>query len=228
MLRAVSATGGATPARDGAFTARPAVRRLEPQRATGPRVLVVDAYDSFTFNLVQQLLELGAVVEVVAGDAVTVPEVLARDPTHIILSPGPGRPEDAGIAMALARDGVADEIPLLGVCLGHQALCVAFGGTVAPAPRIVHGKVSRIDHDGTGLFAGLPRGFAATRYHSLATLPQTVRPPLRAIAFAEDGTLMAVAHVRRPAFGVQFHPESILTEHGHALMQRFLARGAPT
>ena len=204
-----------------------------PAREAGPRVVVVDAYDSFTFNLVQILLQLGAVVDVLACDRVTPAEVLSlgradgRPPTHWVLSPGPGRPEDAGIVTALARDGVADEIPLLGVCLGHQALCQVHGARVVSAPRIMHGKVSTIAHDGTGLFAEIPKKFRATRYHSLTVAPESLPPQLRPVAFADDGTLMAVAHAHRAAFGVQFHPESVLTEYGPALLQRFLAQGKP-
>jgi len=195
---------------------------------------MVDAYDSFTFNLVQYLLELGAVVDVSTIDGPTADAVVGSRPTHIVLSPGPGRPEDAGTALALARGGVGngDDIPLLGVCLGHQALCLAAGAKVISAPRILHGKVSTITHDGSGPFAGLPERFEATRYHSLAVDPDTLGPTLRPIAEAvDDGTLMGVAHAHRPAFGVQFHPESILTEHGHALLSTFLAlphRSAPT
>ncbi|MBL4685710.1 MAG: aminodeoxychorismate/anthranilate synthase component II [Nannocystaceae bacterium] len=202
-------------------------RRYEPREPTGPRVLVVDAHDSFTYSLVQLLLTLGAVVNVVACDdaSVSVAAVVRSRPTHILLSPGPGRPEHAGIFPALVRDGVADEIPLLGVCLGHQALCQVHGAQLVAAERIMHGKVSRVTHDGTGLFAGLPNAFAATRYHSLVVRADTLPATLVPVAFAEDGALMAVAHVRRPAFGVQFHPESILTDCGRALLERFLAEG---
>ena len=185
---------------------------------------MIDAHDSFTFNLVQYLLELGAIVDVMPIDGPDADVVAGCQPSHIVLSPGPGRPEDSGTAFALAHDGVCDHIPLLGVCLGHQALCLAAGARVISAPRILHGKVSTITHDGTGPFAGLPDPFPATRYHSLAIDPDTLVAPLRPIATAvEDGTLMAVAHAHRPAFGVQFHPESILTEHGHALLATFLA-----
>lgn len=201
-------------------------RRYWPRAWTGPRVAMIDAYDSFTFNLVQYLLELGAVVDVTAIDGPSAEMVVSSRPTHIVLSPGPGRPEDAGTALVLARGGVGDgdDIPLLGVCLGHQALCLAAGAKVISAPRILHGKVSTITHDGSGPFANLPDRFAATRYHSLAVDPDTLGPTLRPIATAvDDGTLMGVAHAHRPAFGVQFHPESILTEHGHALLSTFLA-----
>jgi len=240
MLRPVTGGGRAqtgTGSRGPRGTAGPArtearwVRCYWPAHETGPRVVVVDAYDSFTFNLVQILLQLGAVVDVVACDTVTPAQVLSlgraegRPATHWVLSPGPGRPEDAGIVTTLARDGVADEIPLLGVCLGHQALCQVHGARVVPAPRIMHGKVSTIAHDATGLFAEIPKKFVATRYHSLTVAADSLPPQLRPVAFADDGTLMAVAHAHRAAFGVQFHPESVLTEYGPALLQRFLAQG---
>ena len=189
---------------------------------------MLDCHDSFTFNLVQYLLELEAIVDVYEEDATTPQAVLAGAPTHIVLSPGPGRPQSTGAARALAGGGYDDAIPLLGVCLGHQVLCHAHGARVITAARIMHGKVSAIVHDGTGLFAGLPQRFAATRYHSLLVDEATLPPSLRAVARTSAGEVMAVAHTSRPAFGVQFHPESILTEHGHALLRRFLDRGDPS
>lgn len=206
----------------------PGARRYRPAVAAGPRVVMVDAYDSFTFNLVQLLLGLGAVVDVVPCDAATTAQIVNARPTHIVLSPGPGRPEHAGVLRGLARDGLADEIPLLGVCLGHQALCEVHGARLVAAPTIMHGKVSEIVHDGSGLFAGLPARIKATRYHSLVIDAATLPPTLRPVAVADDGTLMAVAHAHRPAFGVQFHPESVLSEHGADLLGRFLAQGHPS
>lgn len=208
----------------------PGGQRLVPGGAARPgrRVLVVDNYDSFTFNLVQYLLQLGAVVDVYRNDAVTAAQVLADAPSHILLSPGPGTPHDSGVCWelcgALAEAG-APRIPLLGVCLGHQTLCEVLGARVDRAGRIMHGKLSPVLHDGTGVFAGLPSPFMATRYHSLvafeATLPACLLPNAR----TDAGELMGVRHVDRPLHGVQFHPESVLTEHGHALLSNFLAMG---
>ena len=183
-------------------------------------ILVIDNYDSFTYNLVQMLGGIGAELEVVRNDVEPVPELLARRPDGIVLSPGPGRPEDAGVCIDLlrARPGV----PLLGVCLGHQALGSAFGGTVSRARVLMHGKTSEVDHGGVGVLAGLPSPFVATRYHSLAveedSLPETLEP----LAWSEDGTLMAMRHRELPYWGVQFHPESVLTDTGPRLLQNFL------
>lgn len=208
---------------------RGVVTRYHPRARKGEhRVLVIDNYDSFTFNLVQYLLELGAVVDVVRNDAITVDEVLADLPSHVLLSPGPGRPTDSGVCQALcatlaAGEGDAPAIPLLGVCLGHQTLCEVLGGRVVTAERIMHGKVSPVTHDGTGVFAGLPSPLTATRYHSLIVPQQDLPSALRPVAHTDAGELMAVAHRQRPAFGVQFHPESVLTEHGHRLLANFLS-----
>jgi anthranilate synthase/aminodeoxychorismate synthase-like glutamine amidotransferase len=199
---------------------------LVPPHATGPRVLVVDNYDSFTFNLVQYLLELGAEVDVVRNDAWSVDEIVAAAPTHVLLSPGPGTPDDSGVCQDVCRRLVSQErIPLLGVCLGHQTLCAVHGATVARAGRIMHGKVSPVIHDGTGVFAGLPSPLAATRYHSLLVDETTLPPFLSPCGRTPEGELMAVRHLDRPVFGVQFHPESILSEHGHAMLGTFLAAG---
>ncbi len=204
----------------------PGARRHWPERIERPvRVLVVDNYDSFTFNLVQYLLELGAVVDVVRNDRVD-PEAIVRDaPTHVLLSPGPGRPEDSRATWAWARAATQGGagIPTLGVCLGHQAICAVLGAQVGRAARIMHGKTSPIVHDGAGIFAGLPSPFAATRYHSLIVDADTLPPELEATASTAEGELMAVAHRTAPVFGVQFHPESILSDHGHRLLENFLA-----
>lgn len=213
-------------------------RRYEPAAdapETGARVLVVDNYDSFTFNLVQYLLELGAVVDVYRNDAVSSAQVLADRPSHILLSPGPGRPSDSGVCQELCRvlcDGDV-EIPVLGVCLGHQTLCEVHGAKVVRARRIMHGKTSDLRHDAAGVFAGVPSPFVATRYHSLiveeATLPSFLVPVAHTQDANEEPELMAVRHRDRPVFGVQFHPESILSEAGHQLLSNFLrvrGRGA--
>jgi len=205
-------------------------QRLLPSGAPRPgcRVLVIDNYDSFTFNLVQYLLQLGAVVDVYRNDAITAAQVFADRPSHVLLSPGPGTPKESGVCQDLCRalaEAGAPRIPLLGVCLGHQTLCEVLGARVDRAGRIMHGKLSPVLHDGTGVFAGLPSPFMATRYHSLvafeATLPACLLPNAR----TDAGELMGVRHVSRPLHGVQFHPESVLTEHGHALLRNFLAMG---
>jgi len=183
-------------------------------------ILVVDNYDSFTFNLVQILATLDRDVVVVRNDALSVDEVLARRPDRIVISPGPGRPEDAGISCALI--GRNADVPLLGVCLGHQALGAAFGGRVSRAPALMHGKTSEIAHDGRGIFEGLANPFTATRYHSLAVERDSVPADLRVTATAPDGTVMGLAHRTRPLAGVQFHPESILTPEGEKLLGNFV------
>ncbi|KAB7742067.1 aminodeoxychorismate/anthranilate synthase component II [Parvibaculum sedimenti] len=183
-------------------------------------ILLIDNYDSFVHNLARYVGELGYEREVVRNDAITVGEALAREPEAIILSPGPCGPDEAGISVALARAAAEAHVPLLGVCLGHQCIAAAFGGTVRrTAP--MHGKPARIRHDGTGIFRKVPSPFTAARYHSLvANLAE--EGPLRATAHSEDGTLMALAHTQAPIHGVQFHPESVLTEHGHLLLANFL------
>ena len=185
-------------------------------------IVVVDNYDSFTYNLVQMLTSTGARVEVLRNDAATPDDLLARRPRAIVLSPGPGRPEAAGISVELIRRQAP--VPLLGVCLGHQALAVAFGARVERAPRLMHGKTSQVRHGGGGLFAGLPSPFEATRYHSLAVPEESLPSELAATAWSEDGILMAIEHRRLPYFGVQFHPESVLTSAGPRLLANFLSR----
>jgi anthranilate synthase/aminodeoxychorismate synthase-like glutamine amidotransferase len=190
----------------------------------GARVVMIDNYDSFTYNLVQYLLELGAEVEVLRNDAEDVDAVLARAPTHIVLSPGPGRPCDAGVCQGLCRElARTGAVPLLGVCLGHQTLCEVLGATVTGASRIMHGKTSPVLHDGSGVFAALPSPLQATRYHSLIALEPSLPEQLIANARTPEGELMGVRHRALAMHGVQFHPESILTEHGHALLGNFLA-----
>ncbi|MDP2125587.1 MAG: aminodeoxychorismate/anthranilate synthase component II [Parvibaculum sp.] len=184
-------------------------------------ILVIDNFDSFVHNLARYIGELGHVRRTIRTDAITVEEAVALRPQAILLSPGPCGPDKAGISVPLARAAAENGIPLLGVCLGHQAIAAAFGGQIRRAARPVHGKPARIAHDGAGIFHGLPNPFTAARYHSLiAELPEN--GPLRATAFAEDGTLMALVHETLPVFGVQFHPESVLTELGHALLANFL------
>jgi len=187
------------------------------------RLLMIDNYDSFTYNLVQYLAELGADVEVRRNDAVGLDDVQARAPDGIVISPGPCTPREAGVSVPLIQR-FAGQIPILGVCLGHQAIGAAFGGDVVRAPRIMHGKTSPIHHDGTGVFAGLPDPFDATRYHSLVIDPGTLPPTLLRNAWTDEGEIMGVRH--RSAFveGVQFHPESILTLEGKRLLGNFLSR----
>jgi anthranilate synthase component 2 len=183
-------------------------------------ILVVDNYDSFTYNLVQILSGFDADVRVVRNDALTVEEILAAKPDRLVVSPGPGRPEDAGVTCELIRRN--ERIPLLGVCLGHQALGAVFGGTVSRAPVLMHGKTSEIAHDGKGLFSGLPSPFTATRYHSLVVERNSVPAPLRITATTGDGLVMGLAHRTLPLVGVQFHPESILTKEGERLLKNFV------
>jgi anthranilate synthase component II len=185
-----------------------------------PRILVIDNVDSFTFMLVDYLAALGADVAVKRNDAITVEEALHSGADGILISPGPGTPEDAGISIALARACIERRLPLLGVCLGHQAIAIACGSTVERTWP-VHGKVASIRHDGSGLFAGLPSPFAATRYHSLAVAePQ---PPLVANAWSDDGTVMAMRLAQAPVHGIQFHPESVASEQGRPLLASFIA-----
>ena len=191
------------------------------------RVLVVDNYDSFVYNLVQYLGELGADPVVVRNDAATADELVALDPDAVLVSPGPGRPESAGVSNEVIRR-FAGRRPVLGVCLGHQCIGQVFGADVVRAPRVMHGKTSAVAHGGAGVFAGLPSPFEATRYHSLVVDPATVPPELEVTATAEDGTVMGIRHRGLPVEGVQFHPESVLTTAGHALLRTFLdLAGAP-
>ncbi|WP_114911581.1 anthranilate synthase component II [Acidibrevibacterium fodinaquatile] len=193
-------------------------------------ILLIDNYDSFTFNLVHFLGDLGAVCDVRRNDTLSVAAALALAPEAVVISPGPCTPNEAGICVELIRAAPAD-LPILGVCLGHQAIGQAFGATVVRAPVPMHGKVSQISHDGRGVFAGLPNPFAATRYHSLMVAQQTLPRALVATAQSEDGVLMGIRHRERPVFGVQFHPESIASQGGHEILGNFLAiarsRGAP-
>lgn len=184
-------------------------------------ILMVDNYDSFTYNLVQMLAAAGAEVEVLRNDVESVEAMLARAPLGVVLSPGPGRPEGAGVCLDLIRRRVP--VPLLGVCLGHQALGVAFGATVDRAPRLMHGKTSPVRHRDVGVFAGLPNPFEATRYHSLEVKEDTLPAELEPLAWADDGTLMGMRHRDLPYWGVQFHPESVLTGAGPHLLANFLA-----
>ena len=190
-------------------------------------ILLIDNYDSFTFNLVQFLGDLGARCEVVRNDQISVADAIARAPEAIVLSPGPCTPNEAGICLALIS-AAAGRIPLLGVCLGHQAIGQAFGGEVVRAPAPMHGKVSHVRHDGSDIFAGLPSPFSATRYHSLIVRAETLPDVLVTTARTDDGLIMGLRHRSLPVFGVQFHPESIASEHGHDLLRNFLsiARGS--
>jgi len=189
-------------------------------------ILVIDNYDSFTYNLVQYLGELGARLEVLRNDAVDLPGILARAPERVVVSPGPGNPDQAGISVEVIRR-LGPTTPILGVCLGHQAIGQAFGATVARAQTQMHGKTSAIRHDGRGLFAGLSNPFVATRYHSLAVLRDTVPDDLEITATAEDGEIMGLRHRRYPVEGVQFHPESVLTVEGKQLLKNFLTLPGP-
>jgi anthranilate synthase/aminodeoxychorismate synthase-like glutamine amidotransferase len=186
------------------------------------RVLVVDNYDSFVYNLVQELGELGASPVVYRNDAIDVPGIRAARPDAIVLSPGPGRPEEAGITLDVVTQ-LAGEVPMLGVCLGHQAIAQAFGGAIVQAPALMHGKTSEISHWGTGLFEGLPQPLVATRYHSLVVTPDQVPAAFTITATATDGVIMGLRHRELPVEGVQFHPESILTTTGPAMLANFLA-----
>jgi anthranilate synthase component 2 len=191
----------------------------------GTNVLVIDNYDSFVYNLVQELGELGASPVVHRNDAIDVAGIRAAAPDAILLSPGPGRPADAGITMTVIRE-LAGEFPILGVCLGHQAIGEVFGGEVVSAPTLMHGKTSSIHHDGRGVFAGLPDPFVATRYHSLTVEPASVPDVLEVSARTADGVIMGLRHRTLPVEGVQFHPESLLTLEGPALLSNFLAATA--
>ena len=186
-----------------------------------PRLLLIDNYDSFTYNLVQAFLVLGAEVLVYRNDRITVKEALALAPTHLCVSPGPGTPVDAGVSMRMI-EGFSGRVPIFGVCLGHQALIEVFGGRIMPAARLMHGKTSPVLHDGRGLFEGLPNPFEAGRYHSLIAAREQIPAELAITAWTAEGEVMGVRHRTRPIEGVQFHPESILTPEGPRLMARFL------
>ena len=184
-------------------------------------ILVLDNYDSFTYNLVQYLGELGAAVKVVRNDEMTVDEVARMQPERIVISPGPCTPNEAGISLTLI-ERFAGVVPILGVCLGHQAIGQAFGGKVVRAQQVMHGKVSRIRHDGRGVFADVPGDFVATRYHSLAVERASLPAALEVSAQSEDGEIMGLRHREHAVEGVQFHPEALLTEHGHKMLENFL------
>jgi anthranilate synthase component 2 len=184
-------------------------------------VLMIDNYDSFTYNLVQYLGELGAQVRVFRNDKITVDQIRKLKPSHIVISPGPGRPEDAGISCAVIKE-FSGKIPLLGVCLGHQCIGQSFGGKIIQAKKLMHGKVSQIYHDKTGIFSGIKNPFRATRYHSLVVEKKSFPKDLEIIAETKDGEIMGLKHRRLALWGVQFHPESIMTENGKKLLSNFL------
>ena len=186
-----------------------------------PRILLIDNYDSFTYNLVQAFLMLGAEVEVHRNDAISVEEALRREHSHLVISPGPGTPRDAGISMRMI-EAFAGRIPIFGVCLGHQSLVEVFGGKVVRASRLMHGKVSPVQHDGKGVFSGMAQNFQAGRYHSLIAEPSSVPAVLEVTARTAEGEIMGVRHRSHPIEGVQFHPESVLTPEGPVLMGNFL------
>jgi anthranilate synthase/aminodeoxychorismate synthase-like glutamine amidotransferase len=185
-------------------------------------ILVIDNYDSFTFNLVQYLGELGAEMEVWRNDQITLDEIAAKKPERIVISPGPCTPAEAGVSVGLIQR-FSGQLPILGVCLGHQSIGEAFGGDVVRAPYLMHGKTSQIHHDEQGLFRGLPQGFTATRYHSLMVKKDTLPASLQVTAGTEDGLIMGLRHKEHPTEGVQFHPESILTDVGKKLLTNFLS-----
>lgn len=185
-------------------------------------LLLIDNYDSFTYNLVHYLGELGADVKVVRNDAINAQEAMALNPAGVMLSPGPCDPDQAGICLEMVRLAAQVRLPLMGVCLGHQSIGQAFGGKVVRCHEIVHGKLGAIKHTGEGLFAGLPSPFPATRYHSLVVERESLPADIKITAELEDGTIMGLEHRNLPIHGVQFHPESIRSEHGHAMLQNFL------
>jgi para-aminobenzoate synthetase component 2 len=186
-----------------------------------PRILLIDNYDSFTYNLVQAFLMLGAEVDVHRNDAITIEEALRQGHSHLVISPGPGTPRDAGVSMRMI-EAFAGRIPIFGVCLGHQALVEVFGGKVVRASRLMHGKVSPVQHDGKGVFAGMAQNFQAGRYHSLIAEPSSIPEVLEVTAQTDQGEIMGVRHRTLPIEGVQFHPESVLTPEGPVLMGNFL------
>ena len=196
--------------------------------AVAPRVLVIDNYDSFVYNLVQYLGELGAEPLVHRSDALTLEQIVELDTDAVLISPGPGRPEDAGVSNAVVEH-FAGRRPVLGVCLGHQCIGQVYGGRVVRAPEVMHGKTSLVHHDGVGVFAGLPSPFEATRYHSLVVDRDTLPEVLEVTAWSDDGVVMGLRHRELGVEGVQFHPESVLTARGHDLLRNFLAAtGVPT
>nr|WP_206315402.1 aminodeoxychorismate/anthranilate synthase component II [Streptomyces sp. C1-2] len=211
-----------------------ALQRCDGGQPVSARILVVDNYDSFVFNLVQYLYQLGAECEVLRNDEVSTAYAHGRTSRSsatgsgggfdgVLLSPGPGKPEEAGVCVDMVRHCAATGVPVFGVCLGMQSMQVAYGGVVGRAPELLHGKTSLVAHDGMGVFAGLPSPFTATRYHSLAAEPTTVPAALQVTARTEDGIVMGLRHRELPVEGVQFHPESVLTEHGHRMLANWLA-----
>lgn len=185
-------------------------------------ILLIDNYDSFTYNLVQYLGDLGQECDIHRNDKITVEDALARKPSAVLISPGPSDPDHAGICLDLIAACADKNIPLLGVCLGHQAIGQAFGGKVIRAPKPLHGKISTLTHDNDSVFHGLPQSFGVTRYHSLIVEEQTLPDCLKITARSDDGLIMGLAHKTKPIHGVQFHPESIATLHGHAMLENFL------
>ncbi len=189
-------------------------------------ILVIDNYDSFTYNLVQLLGEMGAELRVVRNDQTTIEAIRAMNPSHIVISPGPGNPDDGGVSLDVIKH-MGATTPVLGVCLGHQCIGQAYGGVVLRAPRLMHGKTSDIYHKGEGIFAGMPSPFEATRYHSLIVEEATLPDVLKVTAFTDAGEIMGVQHKQHPVYGVQFHPESILTTYGSRLLKNFLEVRVP-
>lgn len=189
-------------------------------------ILIIDNYDSFTYNLYQYLCELGATVEVIRNDAVTVAQIRAMEPEAIVISPGPGTPQDAGISIEVVKR-LGPSTPILGVCLGHQAIGAAYGADIVRAPVVMHGKTSSVTHESGGIFTRLPNPFTATRYHSLIVDERSLPPVLEVTARSEDGTIMGLRHREFDVYGVQFHPESILTDTGHQMLATFIGASAP-
>ena len=185
--------------------------------------VMIDNYDSFTYNLVHYLGELGAEMRVIRNDALSVAEIMEMQPDGIVVSPGPCTPNEAGISVDLVKAALESDTPLLGVCLGHQSIGQALGASIVRSPAILHGKTSKVSHENRSVFKDLPTPFTATRYHSLTIDPDTVPDSLAVTAVADDGVIMGVEHRSKPVFGVQFHPESIATEHGHRLLDNFLS-----
>jgi len=185
-------------------------------------ILVIDNYDSFTYNLVQYLGEMGVEIEVARNDELTIDEILNKNPSHLLISPGPCSPKEAGISVEIIKQ-LGGKLPILGVCLGHQSIGYAYGGDIVRAKKLMHGKTSQISHDGKGVFKGMPNPFKATRYHSLAIRKETLPDCLVVTAESEEGEIMGVRHKDYPICGVQFHPESILTENGRQILKNFLA-----
>jgi len=185
-------------------------------------ILLIDNYDSFTYNVVHYLEELGASVEVCRNDALTVTDCFAKQPDGIVISPGPSNPDNAGICLDLIAENKQRQLPLLGICLGHQAIGQSFGGDVIRAPELMHGKTSDIHHTGLGIFEGLPSPYEATRYHSLIVALETLPEDLKITAWTDDNLIMGFQHQSLPIYGVQFHPESIATHHGHQLLANFM------